>query len=114
VTSQREPPADVDPTVANYYQRVPKERRLRQGAALLEEARTRELIERLDEVHGAGFPDPQIFGIEGPGWLLLDVEERMSQPARREDLLNVARLVETEPTVVGASAHLLVVASLPA
>jgi hypothetical protein len=64
----------------------------------------------LQEVDAAGFADPRLFGIEGPGWLLPDVHERMSAPRRREDLLNVARLVETEPTMLGISAHLLVVA----
>ena len=64
----------------------------------------------LAEVAAAGFTDPRIFGIEGPGWLLPDVQERMSVPARREDLLRVARLVESAPAMLGVSAHLLVVA----
>ena len=64
----------------------------------------------MQEVDTAGFADALIFGIEGPGWLFPDVHERMSAPRRREDLLEVARLVETETTMLGISAHLLVVA----
>jgi ubiquinone/menaquinone biosynthesis C-methylase UbiE len=64
----------------------------------------------LDEVRGAGFPSPEVFGIEGPGWLLPDVQQRMEDPPRRADILKVARLMESEPSVLGVSAHLLVVA----
>jgi hypothetical protein len=34
----------------------------------------------------------------------------MTDPARREVLLRVARMLETESSMVGASAHLLAVA----
>ncbi|HEV2670658.1 MAG TPA: methyltransferase domain-containing protein [Gemmatimonadales bacterium] len=67
----------------------------------------------LRETAAAGFANPRIFGIEGPGWLLADVAERMSDPRRRADLLSVARMVENEPSLSGASAHLLVVAQKP-
>jgi SAM-dependent methyltransferase len=66
--------------------------------------------EAVDEVRSAGFKNPQLFGIEGPGWLLSDVHERMNDPRRRADLLMAARLLEHEPSLAGASAHLLVVA----
>ena len=62
------------------------------------------------ETAGAGFANPRIFGIEGPGWLFPDVQERMSDPRRRADLLLAARMVESEPSLIGLSAHLLVVA----
>jgi ubiquinone/menaquinone biosynthesis C-methylase UbiE len=42
----------VDPAVDDYYARAPEEDRLKYGAALLEEARTRELIQR----HAPGPP----------------------------------------------------------
>ena len=64
----------------------------------------------LMETAGAGFANPRIFGIEGPGWLFPDVQERMSDPRRRADLLLAARMVESEPSLIGLSAHLLVVA----
>src|SRR5215216_4454276 len=40
-----QPPA-LDPAIAEYYDRAPEESRLEHGAFRLEEARTRELIER--------------------------------------------------------------------
>src|SRR5688572_13148787 len=47
VTSVSEqPPPQLDPTIAEYYHQAPEEHRLQQGAFVLEEVRTRELIER--------------------------------------------------------------------
>jgi ubiquinone/menaquinone biosynthesis C-methylase UbiE len=40
------PPNGFDPIIADYYNRAPEEARLQQGPFQLEEARTRELIER--------------------------------------------------------------------
>lgn len=77
------PPAGIDPAVAQFYDRAPEEGRLTQGPFRLEEARTRELIERL------------------------------ADPRRRDDLLRVARLLESEPSLLGVSAHLLMVARTP-
>jgi hypothetical protein len=54
-----------------------------------------------------------LYGVEGPGWLLPDVTARLADPRRRADLLQVARLLESEPSVLGFSAHLLVVARMP-
>jgi len=62
------------------------------------------------EVLGAGLTLEGLFGVEGPGWLLSDVTARLADPRRRADLLQVARLLESEPSVLGVSAHLLVVA----
>ncbi|HKA57604.1 MAG TPA: methyltransferase domain-containing protein [Gemmatimonadales bacterium] len=70
--------------------------------------------EAVEEVRGAGFPDPRIFGIEGPGWLLSDADKRMEDPRRRADLLMAASVTEREPALSGISAHLLVVAQKPA
>ena len=65
------------------------------------------------EVRSAGLELDGVFGIEGPGWIVPDVAERMADPARRETLLTVARLLEAEPAVMGCSAHLLAVARRP-
>ena len=66
------------------------------------------------EVLGAGLILDGLYGVEGPGWLLSDVTARLADPRCRGDLLQVARLLESEPSVLGASAHLLVVARTPA
>jgi SAM-dependent methyltransferase len=66
------------------------------------------------EVVAAGLILDGMYGIEGPGWLLSDVRARLADPRRRTDLLQVARLVESEPSMLGVSAHLLAVARTPA
>ena len=66
------------------------------------------------EVVDAGFAIDGVYGIEGPGWMLPDVTERLADPSRRADLLQVARQLESEPAMLGVSAHLLVVARTPA
>ncbi len=59
------------------------------------------------EMTEAGFADVEVLGVEGPGWILPDFEERWANDALRADLLHVARTLEREPSLVGASAHLL-------
>jgi ubiquinone/menaquinone biosynthesis C-methylase UbiE len=66
-----------------------------------------EIAEELTE---AGLGVHGVYGIEGPGWLLPDIAERMADDRRRADVLLVARLLESEPSTLGASAHVLVVA----
>jgi ubiquinone/menaquinone biosynthesis C-methylase UbiE len=62
------------------------------------------------EVEAAGLSLKGVYGVEGPGWILPDIAERMADPQRREALLRVARMLETESMVVGTSSHLLAVA----
>jgi len=66
-----------------------------------------------EEIRAAGLILDGIYGVEGPGWMLADVTERMSDPKRRRVLLHVARALESEPFVLGTSAHLLAVARRP-
>jgi ubiquinone/menaquinone biosynthesis C-methylase UbiE len=66
------------------------------------------------EVAAAGLIVDGLYGLEGPGWIFSDVTERLADPRRRADLLQVARQLESEPAMLGASAHLLVVARTPA
>lgn len=65
------------------------------------------------EVLDAGLILDGLYGLEGPGWLLSDVAARLADPRRRADLLHVARMFESEPSMLGVSAHLLVVARTP-
>ena len=69
--------------------------------------------ELADEVRDAGLDLKGVYGLEGPGWILPDVGERMVDVLRRDMLLDVARKLEAEPAVVGWSAHLLAVAQRP-
>jgi SAM-dependent methyltransferase len=65
------------------------------------------------EVSEAGFDVEGLYGVEGPGWILPDLAERWNDPERREILLRVARALESEPSVIGCSAHLIVVGRKP-
>jgi ubiquinone/menaquinone biosynthesis C-methylase UbiE len=66
-----------------------------------------------DEAAVAGLAVDGIFGIEGPGWLLSDLQARLENQRQREDVLRVARTFESEPSLIGISAHLLLVAHKP-
>jgi ubiquinone/menaquinone biosynthesis C-methylase UbiE len=60
-----------------------------------------------DELAEADLRDVCVLGVEGPGWTLPDFDERWEDDGLRADLLHVARALEEEPSIVGASAHLL-------
>jgi SAM-dependent methyltransferase len=66
------------------------------------------------EVNQAGLDVTELLGVEGPGWLLPDIERRWQDPAERERLLEAARAVESEPALLGIHPHLLAVARRPA
>jgi hypothetical protein len=51
-----------------------------------------------------------LIAVEGPGWMNQDLDTWLDDGAARERLLHVLRRLETEPTVIGASAHMLAVA----
>ena len=61
------------------------------------------------EITSAGFKCELVLGIEGPGWILPDFEDRWADPRKREVLMQIARALENEPSIVGLSAHLLAV-----
>jgi SAM-dependent methyltransferase len=62
------------------------------------------------EVDAAGFTRTALLAIEGPGTLVEDVDEWLDDPSRREWLLGRIRRVEAEPSLLGASPHVLVLA----
>lgn len=61
------------------------------------------------ELMEAGLEVEGLYGVEGPGWILPDLDDRWTDPERRAALLHVARLLEAEPSVLGCSAHLLAI-----
>ena len=62
------------------------------------------------EIVEAGLAPVEVVAVEGPGWLLPDLDARLADPARRDVLLRAVRAVEAEPSLIGTSAHLLAVA----
>ena len=59
------------------------------------------------ELEEAGFSEVDVMGVEGVAWMFADFESRWADEALRRDILNVARALEAEPSIVGVSAHLL-------
>lgn len=64
-----------------------------------------------NELNEARFTVTGIYGVEGPCWLLPDFDAWWGDKDLKARLLQIARLLETEPSLLGASAHLLAVAT---
>lgn len=62
------------------------------------------------EVEQAGFTGPTVYGVEGPGWSLL---QEWADERRRAGILFAAQVAETEPALRGVSPHLIAAASRP-
>lgn len=62
------------------------------------------------EMSEAGFSVNGIYGVEGPSWLATDLDECWSNEVQRKELLHITRALETEPALLGVSAHLMAVA----
>ncbi|HUY99344.1 MAG TPA: methyltransferase domain-containing protein [Thermomicrobiaceae bacterium] len=65
------------------------------------------------ELAEAGFAVEPVLPVEGPAWLLPDFGARWNDPARRAALLDLVRALESEPALLGTSAHLLAVGRKP-
>ncbi len=63
------------------------------------------------EVLEVGFDQLGLYAVQGPGLIATDLEGRMSDPAKRAQLLDLIRSVEQEPTLLGVSTHLVVAAT---
>jgi len=61
------------------------------------------------ELLAAGFQVLEVLPIEGTGWLARDFERLWSDATQRERLLAVVRKMEREPSVLGASSHIMAV-----
>ena len=61
----------------------------------------------------AGLEHQTTVAVEGPGWLLSDLEARIADEHRRTVLLDALAALEEEPALLGVSAHLVVVAKAP-
>lgn len=59
------------------------------------------------EFLAAGFQIEELVAIEGPGWIARDFEQLWDDAAQRERLLAAIRRVEREPSILGASAHIM-------
>ena len=65
------------------------------------------------ELQLVGFQEVSVLGVEGPAWLFSDFEARWADPPLRQDMIDVARALESQPSIHGVSAHLLGVGRKP-
>ena len=65
------------------------------------------------EIAEAGFEHLTTLAVEGPMWLLSNFDEIWNDAPRRERLLGDLKHVESEPSMMGVSAHLLAIARNP-
>jgi ubiquinone/menaquinone biosynthesis C-methylase UbiE len=61
------------------------------------------------EFLAAGFQIVELVGIEGPGWLAIDFDRLWNDPVQRERLLAAVRKVEREPSILGATSHIMAI-----
>ena len=65
-----------------------------------------------EEVQAAGFPDVQIVAIEGIG-AAAEIDDALDDPSRRDTVMRAIRRVESEPSLLGVSPHLMAIATKP-
>lgn len=66
------------------------------------------------EAAAAGLAVREVVGVEGLAGWLWPLAERWNDPDHRETILFSARAVESEPSLLGLSPHLVAVAESPA
>lgn len=63
------------------------------------------------EIEGAGFDMDRLIGVEGVPWLLGDLEDRLARDSAA--LLDTWRRVESEPSLLGVSPHVIALGRRP-
>ena len=66
-----------------------------------------------DEVAAAGFTEVELRGVIGPGWIVRNVDEVWPDPAKREAILRIVRLLEREDSLMGFSTHFISMSRKP-
>lgn len=61
------------------------------------------------ELLAARFQVVKLAAIEGPGWIARDFDRLWNDPAQRERLLEIVRKVESEPSILGSTSHLMAI-----
>jgi ubiquinone/menaquinone biosynthesis C-methylase UbiE len=66
-----------------------------------------------EEVRNGGFDAVETLAIEGPTWSAANFPDAWNEPVQRQSLMEFLSLIEREPSVKGASAHLMAIAHRP-
>ncbi len=61
------------------------------------------------ELANAGFQNTELYAIEGPAWMLSELGHYMDGKEKTEALLALIKSIESETSLIGASAHILAV-----
>lgn len=62
------------------------------------------------EVQQAGFKNVRLLSVEGPFWLVKDIQQQLENPEFSPRILEFMERIEAEEGLIGASAHFLAVA----
>ena len=65
------------------------------------------------EMRDASLDDVEVLAVEGIGWVASDLDERMARDEDQQKLLELLESLEREPSILGASPHLLGVGWVP-
>lgn len=65
------------------------------------------------ELAESGLEAVTVYGVESIGWAAGDFSERLQDATLRHDLMELLRAVETEPSLLGMSPHLLALGRVP-
>jgi SAM-dependent methyltransferase len=66
-----------------------------------------------DELSAGCLEVEGVYGVEGPGWLLVGPDDRVQDGTLKKTILAAARVCETDREMAAVSAHLLAVARKP-
>jgi ubiquinone/menaquinone biosynthesis C-methylase UbiE len=70
--------------------------------------------ELISEIREAGLDVRVLVGVNGIVKLLPDFAQRLEEPAQRDRVLSVLRLLETEPSTIGMSQNFIAISRVPA
>lgn len=62
-----------------------------------------------NEIKEAGFRLENLLAVQGPCWIVQEIEEKWKNEKQRETILHLCRLLENEPSLMGFSPHLMAV-----
>jgi ubiquinone/menaquinone biosynthesis C-methylase UbiE len=65
------------------------------------------------EIRQAGYSDIKVVGVEGPAWSAGRFNQAWDNEVQRKSLMEFLAVIEREPSILGASAHLVAVAQRP-
>jgi RimJ/RimL family protein N-acetyltransferase/ubiquinone/menaquinone biosynthesis C-methylase UbiE len=65
------------------------------------------------EVEASGFLVKTCSAIEGPAWLLADMPAWLQDPERKKKMFSILEHMESQPSIIGASSHFMIVARKP-